>query len=158
MSVYMNKKSGVLGVSGISSDFRDLEEAATDGNKRAQLALDMFSYSVKKYIGAYAAAMGGLDYIVFTAGIGENTPSIREDACSGLEYLGVKIDKAKNDKIASGCGVEGKISAPDSKVEVYVIPTDEELMIARDTVELLELKLMFFSLQMLDKTLGYLYN
>lgn len=140
MNIYMNKKSGVLGVSGISSDFRDLEAAAADGHERAQLALNMFSYSVKKYIGAYAAAMGGLDYIVFTAGIGENTPSIREDACSGLEYLGVKIDKTKNNEIAAGCGAEGEISASDSKVGVYVIPTNEELMIARDTVDLLGLK------------------
>lgn len=139
MSIYMNKKSGVLGVSGISSDFRDLEAAAEEGNERAKLALDMFSYSVKKYIGAYAAAMGGLDYIVFTAGIGENTPLIREHACKGLEYLGVKIDRKKNDKITSGCGVEGEISAKDSRVGIYVIPTNEELMIARDTVELLNL-------------------
>lgn len=139
MSVYMNKKSGVLGLSGVSSDFRDLEAAANDGNERARLALDVFSYSVKKYVGAYAAAMDGVDYIIFTAGIGENTPSVRENICSGLKYLGVEISKEENAKRAAGKGEEGRISTDKSKVGVYIIPTNEELMIARDTIELLNL-------------------
>lgn len=139
MSVYMNKKSGVLGLSGVSSDFRDLEAAANNGNERARLALDVFSYSVKKYIGAYAAAMDGVDYIVFTAGIGENTPSVREAICSGLKYLGVEISGEENAKRAAGKGEEGRISTDKSKVGVYIIPTNEELMIARDTIELLDL-------------------
>ena len=132
MDNYLNKKSGVLGISGVSSDFRDLAQAASEGNKRAKLALDIFVYRVKKYIGAYAAAMGGVDVIVFTAGIGENTPDIRSNSCAGLEFLGVKIDEDKNNTK----GQEMDISAPDSKVKVLVIPTNEELMIARETMEL----------------------
>ncbi|MGI6114421.1 MAG: acetate/propionate family kinase [Mahellales bacterium] len=132
MDNYLNKKSGVLGISGVSSDFRDLEQAASSGNKRARLALDMFVYRVKKYIGAYAAAMGGVDAIVFTAGIGENTPKIRSGACQGLEFLGVEIDQEKNNTK----GKEIEISTSDSKVKVLVIPTNEELMIARETMEL----------------------
>jgi len=130
----LNKKSGVLALSGVSSDFRDLDEAAEKGNERAQLALDKFVYEVRKYIGAYAAAMGGADAIVFTAGIGENSASLREAIVSGLEYLGAKIDSEKN-KIR---GREADVSTDDSKVRVLVIPTNEELMIARDTKSLVE--------------------
>ncbi|MFO7295207.1 MAG: acetate kinase [Clostridia bacterium] len=131
---YLNKESGVLGISGVSSDFRDLEAAANEGNERAQLALDIFAYSIKKYIGAYAAAMGGLDCVVFTAGIGENNPYIRQKACEGLEFLGIYIDREKNEYTKKG--KEGEISTDDSKVKVLVIPTNEELMIARETLEL----------------------
>lgn len=131
----MNKKSGVAGVSGVSSDFRDLYAAAESGNKKARLALDMFIYQCKKFIGAYAAAMGGVDAIVFTAGIGENTPQIREDAVKGLEYMGVKVDPAKN---AGLRGVEANISADGAKVQVLTIPTNEELAIARDTSKLVK--------------------
>lgn len=125
----LNKKSGVLALSGVSSDFRDLDNAAEQGNERAQLALDKFVYEVRKYIGAYAAAMGGVDAIVFTAGVGENSASIREGIVSGLEYLGTKIDPEKNNVR----GVETEISTADSKVKVMVVPTNEELMIALDT-------------------------
>lgn len=125
----LNKKSGVLGISGISSDFRDLEAAAEDGNDRAQLALDKFHYEVRKDIGAYAAAMGGVDAIVFTAGVGENGALNRAEICSGLEYMGVKLDPERNITRAD----EHLISADDSKVKVFVIATNEELMIARDT-------------------------
>ncbi len=128
----LNKKSGVLGISGVSSDFRDLETAAEEGNKRAQLALDVFRYSVKKFIGAYAAAMGGVDAIVFTAGVGENDAGTRMDIASDLEFMGVKMDEDANNVR----GKEAVISAPDSKVKVLLIPTDEELMIAMDTAEL----------------------
>ena len=131
----MNKKSGVAGISGVSSDFRDLYNAAEAGNKRARLALDMFIYQCKKFIGAYAAAMGGVDAIVFTAGIGENTPQIREDAVKGLEYLGVKVDPQKN---AGLRGVEANISADDATIQVLTIPTNEELAIARDTSKLVK--------------------
>ncbi|MBR4232155.1 MAG: acetate kinase [Oscillospiraceae bacterium] len=128
----LNKKSGVLAVSGVSSDFRDLDNAAAEGNERAQLALDMFNYAVRKYIGAYAAAMGGLDGIVFTASIGENSIEVREEILKGLEFLGVKLDKEANK-----CrGKVQKISAPDSKVQVWIIPTNEELVIARDTEDI----------------------
>ncbi len=125
----MNKKSGVLGISGVSSDFRDIEEAAEQGNKRAQLALDKFAYVVRKYIGSYAAAMGGLDVLIFTAGLGENSAPARCQICEGLEFLGVKVDLTKNNVR----GKEVDVSAEDSKVKVFVIPTNEELMIARDT-------------------------
>ena len=125
----LNKKSGVLGISGVSSDFRDVENAANDGNQQAALALEAFQYSVKKYIGAYAAAMGGVDAIVFTAGVGENDGNTRMGAASGLEYMGVKMDPEANNVR----GKETVISAPDSKVKVLLIPTDEELMIAMDT-------------------------
>ena len=128
----LNKKSGVLALSGVSSDFRDIEAAADQGNEDCKLALDKFAYEVKKYIGAYAAALGGLDCLVFTAGVGENSGSMRARICEGLEYLGVKIDAEKN-KLR---GEEIVISAPDSKVTVWVIPTNEELMIAQDTAEL----------------------
>ena len=129
----LNKKSGVLGLSGgVSSDFRDLEAGAAEGNEKCQLALDKFAYEVKKYIGAYAAALGGLDVLVFTAGVGENGVLMRSMICDGLEFLGVKLDAEKN-KLR---GDERIISTPDSKVTVWVIPTNEELMIAQDTAEL----------------------
>ncbi len=132
MDTYLNKKSGMLGVSGVSSDFRDLSAAAKEGNKRAQLALDIFTYNVKKFIGAYAAAMGGVDAIVFTAGVGENDSAVREASVEGLEFLGVKLDKELN-KVR---GEERIVSTADSKVKILVIPTNEELVIARDTAEL----------------------
>lgn len=134
MAEYLNKESGVLGISGVSSDMREVEAAAAEGNKRARLALEMYSYRIKKYIGAYAAAMGGVDIIVWTAGVGENQTDIRENSCKGLEFLGIKIDSEANNIR----GEEAIISAPDSKVTVCVIPTDEELMIAKDTMALLK--------------------
>ncbi len=131
----LNKKSGMLGVTGMTSDMRDIEDAALAGNERAKLALDMYSYKIKKYVGAYAAALGGLDAIVFTGGIGENSDIVRRDVCDSLGFMGVKIDDSKND------GLRGKkvdISAEDSKVRVLVIPTNEEIVIARDTKEIVE--------------------
>ena len=133
MADYLNKESGVLGISGVSSDMRDVEKAAQEGNKMARLALTMYNYRIKKYIGSYAAALGGVDVIVFTAGVGENQASMREGATDGLEFLGIKLDKEQNKKVH---GTETKISAPDSKVDVWVVPTDEEIVIARDTQEL----------------------
>ena len=133
ISNLLNKKSGVLGVFGESSDIRDLESAAAAGNPRAILAEKMYFYRIKKYIGAYAAALGGVDIIVFTGGVGENQASCRAAACEGLEYMGIKLDAEKN-KVR---GEEIVISTPDSKVQVVVIPTDEELMIASDTVAIL---------------------
>ena len=132
MLTVLNKKSGVQGVSGVSSDFRDLEEAFEKGNERAGLAVDMFNYGVKKLIGAYAAAMGGVDAIIFTAGVGENSASQRMAIASGLEFMGVKMDEDAN-KVR---GEERVLSAPDSKVTVLLIPTNEELMIAMDTAAL----------------------
>ena len=132
---YLNKKCGVAGISGVSSDFRDLIAGEEAGNERCALALDMFAYQTKKFVGAYAAAMGGLDCIVFTAGIGENTPTVRADVCHGLEFLGVKFDDKAND--SKNDGSIRVISAKDSKVAVLVIPTNEELVIARETAELL---------------------
>ena len=134
MADFLNKESGVLGITGISSDMREIESAAKEGNERAQLALKMYNYRIKKYIGAYAAAMGGVDIIVWTAGVGENQVGTRLEACSGLEFLGVKMDAEANNVR----GEEAIISAPDSKVTVCVIPTDEELMIAKDTMALLK--------------------
>jgi acetate kinase len=128
----MNKKSGVLGISGVSSDFRDIESAASKGNKRAQLALDKFVYMVKRYIGSYTAIMGGLDVLVFTAGLGENSAPERLHICKGLEFLGIDIDENKNNIH----GKEAEISKDGSKVKIFVVPTNEELMIARDTKEL----------------------
>ena len=128
----LNKKSGVLGVSGVSSDFRDLTEAGEAGNRRAALAVDMFNYGVKKLIGAYAAAMGGVDAIIFTAGVGENSAEQRLAIASGLEFMGVKMDAEAN-KVR---GKETVISAADSRVKVLLIPTNEELMIALDTAAL----------------------
>uniref|UniRef100_UPI0025F3B6D3 acetate/propionate family kinase n=1 Tax=uncultured Flavonifractor sp. TaxID=1193534 RepID=UPI0025F3B6D3 len=130
----LNKKSGVLGISGVSSDFRDIENAANDGNQRAALALEAFQYSVKKLVGAYAAAMGGVDAIVFTAGVGENDANTRMNIASGLEFMGVKMDAAANNVR----GKETVISAADSKVKVLLIPTDEELMIAQDTAAIVK--------------------
>lgn len=124
----MNKKSGVLGISGVSSDFRDIEVAALT-NRRAQLALDIFHYRIKSYIGSYIAILGGVDCIIFTAGVGENSPETREACCSGLEFLGIKLDKQRN----AVRGREAEISSADSSVKVLVIPTNEELMIAVDT-------------------------
>ena len=132
---YLNKNSGMLGVSGVSSDFRDLTKAADEGDKRAQLALDLFSYNCKKYVGAYAAAMNGVDCIVFTAGVGENTPTVREAICENMQYLGLEIDKEKN--LEKNNGAIRDITGSNSKVKVLIIPTNEELVIARETVELL---------------------
>ncbi len=132
---YLNKKCGVAGISGVSSDFRDLIVGMENGNERCKLALDMFNYQTKRFVGAYAAAMGGLDCIVFTAGIGENTPQVREGVCEGLEFLGVKLDKAKN--VAKNDGGIRDISTEGSRVKILVIPTNEELVIARETAELL---------------------
>jgi len=134
LNTLMNKKSGVLGISGVSSDFRDLEQAAAQGHERAKLALDRFAYVVKKYIGAYVAALGGLDLLIFTAGLGENSPSMRAAICQGLECFGIVLDEEKN-RIR---GQIGEISHATSKVKVLVVPTNEELMIARDTKEIVE--------------------
>lgn len=133
VNAVINKKSGVLGVSGVSSDMRDIEAAIAAGNERAKLALDMFEYRLLKYIGAYTAALNGVDVLVFTGGIGENQMQTRDYICRGLEYLGVKYDAELNGKTR---GEEIEISTPDSKVRVVVIPTDEELTIASDTVAL----------------------
>ena len=130
----LNKKSGVLAISGVSSDFRDIEEQATAGNADCELALEKFAYEVRKYIGSYAAVLGGLDCLVFTAGVGENSATMRARICKNLEYLGIKIDAEKN-KIR---GCENKISTDDSAVQVWVIPTNEELMIAQDTAALVK--------------------
>ena len=130
----LNKKSGVLALSGVSSDFRDIEDGAAAGNEDCALALDKFAYEVRKYVGSYAAALGGLDCLVFTAGVGENSPEMRERICEGLEVLGVKLDPQKN----AVRGKETIISADDSKVTVWVIPTNEELMIAQDTADLVK--------------------
>ncbi len=132
----MNKKSGLLGISGLSSDMRDIDAAADAYNGDAMLARDMLVYGIKKYIGAYAAAMGGVDMIVFTAGIGENNGALRERVMSGMEYLGVRMDHARNAACADGHATESVISADDSPVKVLVIPTNEEIMIARDTLDL----------------------
>ena len=134
MDTILNKKSGVLGISGVSSDFRDIEEASEHGNDRAEMALEVFAYKVAKRIGAYASAMNGVDCIVFTAGLGENSGSTRRLICDYLGYLGVHIDSYNN----SLRGKAMEISAPDSRVRVLVIPTNEELVIARDTKELLD--------------------
>ena len=132
----MNKKSGLLGISGTSSDMRDVDEAADKGDPNAILARDMLVYGIQKYIGSYAAAMGGVDMIVFTAGIGENNGRLRERVMANFEYLGAKLDKAKNAACADGHATECVISTDDSRVKVLVIPTNEEIMIARDTLEL----------------------
>lgn len=131
MLTYLNKESGMLGVSGVSSDFRDLSAAAESGNKRADLALNMFAYGCKKYIGAYAAALNGVDVVVFTAGIGENDPDVRRRALKDMDYLGIKLDQQLNANCPRGTIAE--IQAKDSKVKILVIPTNEELVIARET-------------------------
>lgn len=130
---YLNKKSGVMGLSGVSSDFRDLTAAASGGNHRAALALEVFEYSCKKYLGAYAAALGGVDCVVFTAGIGEHDHLIREHICKDMEYMGLKLDEKKNENIGDGIS---DVTAAGSKVKILVIPTNEELVIARDTERL----------------------
>ncbi len=135
MSDYLNKKSGYLGVSGFTNDDRDIRKAAAEGNKRAQLASEILRYGIKKYIGAYTAAMGGLDAVVFTGGIGENSAPVREGACEHMEYLGIKLDVQKNQELNRH---EGEISTPDSKVKVWIVPTNEELLIARDTKEIVD--------------------
>lgn len=135
VSNLLNKKSGVLGVSGVSSDMRELDAACKEGNPRALLAEKMYYYRIKKYIGAYAAAMGGVDVILFTGGVGENQSQCREAVCDGLQFIGVELDKEMNNKIH---GDEAIISTPESKVKVVVIPTDEELMIASDTQTILD--------------------
>ena len=134
MDTYMNKKSGMLGISGISSDFRDLGAAAEKGDERAKLALDMFVYAVKKYIGSYAAALNGADAIVFTAGVGENDREVRRDILKDMEYMGIVADFDYN--MTCPRGEEVCISKPESKVKIFVIPTDEEMTIARDTARL----------------------
>lgn len=133
MSTIVNKFSGLLGVSGVSSDMRELGAAMESGNKRAKLAFDIFTYRIKKYIGAYAAAMEGIDILLFTGGIGENDTHARKDICKGLEFLGIEIDQEKNSKIR---GEEAVISTPNSKTKVVIVPTDEEFMIASDTSEI----------------------
>ncbi|HOL96707.1 MAG TPA: acetate kinase [bacterium] len=127
----MNKHSGLLGISGVSSDMREIQKAAEEGNERAQLAIDMFCYRMRKYIAAYAASMGGVDHVVFTGGIGENSPLIRKQSCEGLQFMGIEIDDEKNEACA---GREGKISLETANVGVWAIPTNEELVYARDTV------------------------
>ncbi|MEA5048923.1 MAG: acetate kinase [Eubacteriales bacterium] len=134
IDTYMNKKSGMLGISGVSSDFRDLSAASSQGNERAELARKMFCYKVRQYIGAYAATLGGVDAIVMTAGVGENDGSIREMILRGLDYLGVDVNWEYN--LSCPRGVDLEITKPGSKVHVYVIPTDEEMTIARDTAAL----------------------
>ena len=133
MSDYLNKKSGFLGISGVSSDNRDIIAGAKEGNKRCELVNDMLTYEIKKYIGAFAAAMNGLDAVLFTGGIGENEALVRSMACSDMDFLGIKLDEEVN---ASVRGKLCKISAADSKVEVWIVPTNEELLIARDTLAL----------------------
>ena len=136
MSNLLNKKSGLLGISGVSSDMREVTASMEAGNERAALAKKMYAYRIKKYIGAFAAAMGGVDVIIFTGGVGENRHEVREAVCEGLEFLGIKLDKEQNAKIMFG--KDGIISTADSKVKVVVLPTDEELMIAQDTMELVK--------------------
>ena len=136
MNDYMNKKCGFEGISGVGSDSRDVERAMNEGNERAKLTYDMLCYQIKKYIGSYSAAMGGVNAIVFTAGIGEHAPYIRENALSGLEYLGIKLDRERNTFGHSSVPV--KLSADDSEVAVYMIPTNEELVIAKDTEEIVK--------------------
>jgi acetate kinase len=134
ISTIVNKYSGVLGVSGVSSDMREIETAIKNGEGRAELAVKMYNYRIKKYVGSYAAALGGFDTLVFTGGVGENQAATREIVCEGLEFMGIQLDREKNAKVR---GTESVISTVNSPVKVVVIPTDEELMIARDTLELL---------------------
>jgi acetate kinase len=136
MSNLLNKKSGLLGISGVSSDMREVTASMEAGNERAALAKKMYAYRIKKYIGAFAAAMGGVDVIIFTGGVGENRHEVREAVCENMEFLGIKLDKEQNAKIMFG--KDGIISTADSKVKVVVLPTDEELMIANDTKALVQ--------------------
>ena len=136
MSNLLNKKSGLLGISGVSSDMREVTASMEAGNERAALAKKMYAYRIKKYIGAFAAAMGGVDVIIFTGGVGENRHEVREAVCENMEFLGIKLDKEQNAKIMFG--KDGIISTSDSKVKVVVLPTDEELMIANDTKALVQ--------------------
>ena len=136
MLTILNKKSGLLGISELSNDMRDVLANAEKGDKKCKLAVQKFVYAVKKYIGAYAAVMGGVDAIAFSAGTGENRADIREEIMDGLDYLGVKFDKDRNNNFVRG--INYRISKEDSKVAVYVIPTDEELSIARQTKEVVE--------------------
>ena len=136
MSNLLNKKSGLLGISGVSSDMREVTASMEAGNERAALAKKMYAYRIKKYIGAFAAAMGGVDVIIFTGGVGENRHEVREAVCENMEFLGIKLDKEQNSKIMFG--KDGIISTPDSKVKVVVLPTDEERMIASDTMTLVK--------------------
>jgi acetate kinase len=131
----MNKESGLLGIYGKSSDFRDIEDAIAEGSERAKLAYDMFCYKVRSYIGAYAAAMGGVDAICFTAGIGENGATVREDVCKGLEFLGVDFNTEENSQRKDGIQ---DLSNEGATTKVYKIPTNEELVIAKDTYELVK--------------------
>lgn len=135
MQDLLNKKSGLLGISGLGSDMRDVENGVKEGNERAKLALDMYNYRIKKYIGAYAAAMGGVDTIVFTAGVGEHQWDVRYNALKDLEFLGIEVDYDKN---KANFGEEEIISTPNSRVKVVVVPTDEELLIASDTLALIQ--------------------
>ncbi len=134
MSEYMNKKSGFLGVSGISSDNRDVCNAIKEGDERAALTIDLVTYQIKKYIGSYTAAMNGVDAVIFTGGIGENSVEVREMVCEGMSFFGIELDKELNKTVQ---GKLCKISTPESKVEVWVVPTNEELLIARDTLALI---------------------
>ena len=135
MSDIMNKKSGLLGISGVSSDKRDIGAAAAEGNQRAKLANELLNYQIKKFVGSYAAAMGGVDAIIFTGGIGENDDTVRAGVCSDMEFMGVELNRSANDGMR---GEEKKISTDSSKVQVWVIPTNEELLIARDTRDLVK--------------------
>ncbi len=135
MDNLLNKQSGYLGLSGIGSDDRDLHTAADQGNKRAQVTLQIQSYQIKKYIGSFAAAMGGIDAVVFTGGIGEHSKDVRRDVCKNMEFMGIELDEGKNKESSA---VEAEISKPSSKVRVYIIPTNEELMIARDTQRIVQ--------------------
>ena len=134
MDRILNKESGLLGLSGVGNDMRDVLAGAAAGDQRSSLAIDVYVYRIKKYIGAYAAAMGGLDALVFTAGVGENSPEIRELVCDGLGFLGIQLDQTRN---AGARGVEQEISSPDSRVHVLVVPTDESRLIAEEVVRLL---------------------
>ena len=134
MCEYMNKKSGFLGLSGISSDNREITQGIADGNKRAAIVRELLTYQIKKYIGSYAAAMNGLDAVIFTGGIGENAPEVREEVCKDMDFFGIKIDNALNENIK---GKLTKLSTDDAKTQVWVVPTNEELLIARDTLKLI---------------------
>ena len=135
ISTLLNKFSGVLGISGVSSDMREIEASIKSGNKRAQLAMNTYNYRIKKYVGSYAAVLGGVDILVFTGGVGENQAVTREDVCKNMEFMGIELDEELN---ASVRAKEVVISKPSSKVKVVIIPTDEELTIAKDTVAILQ--------------------